>query len=88
MRASLFLALVLMMAPSSALACTLLKARSAKEADVLIYFTKFLKEDNSSGKYKRCRLVSRRQSDTKLFFVTPFRQDASVVIHRSNWPKG
>ncbi len=69
---------------SAALACELTKVASAKEAQIKVYFTRFPKEDTSQGKYKACKIV--KTGGTR-FFVTPFRQDATVVVHVDNWPK-
>lgn len=73
--------------PHIATACTLQKAKSAKAASLVVYFTKFAREDKTGGKYKRCRIVKDAQPDTKKFHVTPFRQDANVVVLRANWPR-
>ena len=68
----------------SALACKLTKVNDAKGAQLKVYFTRFPKEDTTGGKYKACKLV---KSGGTTFFVTPFRQDATVVVHAENWPK-
>jgi len=62
--------------------CKLTKTKAAKDAKLKVYFTKFLKEDTTKGKYKKCRIVAKGGTP---FFVTPFRQDANVVVHASNW---
>jgi len=67
--------------------CTLMKVSSSSEAKLKVYFTRFSKEDSSKGKYKRCRLVRSAVVGTKTFFVTPFRKDAQVVVHKNNWPR-
>lgn len=74
-------------APSLASAepCSLL-SRAKGSVDLIVYFTKFPAEDETGGKYKKCRLVSKPGPGTKTFRVTPFRRDANVVVHRSNWP--
>lgn len=77
---------VILGSPALALACTLIAVPKADGAQHKIYFTKFLKEDNSSGKFKKCRIVTKAEAGTQTFFVTPFRQDASVVVHKDNWP--
>jgi hypothetical protein len=79
---------VLVVYQSSALAspCTLHAVYKADKAKIKVYFTKFLQEDNSGGRYKACKIVSRADKDTVTFFITPFRQDATVVVHKSNWP--
>jgi hypothetical protein len=51
-------------------------------------FTKFPQEDTSKGAYKGCRIVKKAEPGAKGFFITPFRQDATVVVHRANWPGG
>ncbi len=88
-RPSLFSAVVIaaLAAPQIAAACTLKKADSAKGASLVVYFTKFAKEDKTGGKYKRCRIVTDAQPGTKTFHITPFRQDANVVVLRANWPR-
>jgi len=75
------------LAPAAALAadCTLLKVAKGK-ADLVVYFTKFVEEDKTGGRYKRCKIVKKAREGTQTFRITPFRQDASVVVHRSNWP--
>jgi outer membrane lipoprotein-sorting protein len=73
--------------PVAADACTLMRTTEAKNAELRVYFTKFAKEDKTGGKYKSCRIVRQKESETKMFYVTPFRQDANVVVHRSNWPR-
>ena len=67
-----------------ALACKLTKVADAKSAELKVYFTRFPKEDTTGGKYKACKIV--RDGGTP-FFVTPFRQDATVVVHPDNWPR-
>jgi hypothetical protein len=67
-----------------ALACRLTKIDDAKKAELKVYFTRFPKEDATGGKYKGCKIV--KEGGTP-FFVTPFRQDANVVVHPDNWPK-
>ena len=76
-------------APSSARAepCTLIPAAKGEKADLLVYFTKFVEEDATKGKYRQCRIVATKAAGTRTFVVTPFRQDATVVVHRSNWPR-
>lgn len=88
-RQTFFVAAVIaiLAAPRIAAACTLKKADSASKASLVVYFTKFAKEDKTGGKYKRCRIVNDAQPDTKTFHVTPFRQDANVVVLRTNWPR-
>jgi len=71
---------------SGAVLCTLLAVTKPEEAQHKVYFTKFLKEDNTGGKYKKCRIVTTREPGTETFFVTPFRQDATIVVHKDNWP--
>jgi hypothetical protein len=80
----LFLVASLVSVSSTALACKLTKVAAAKDAELKVYFTRFPKEDTTGGKYKACKLV--KQGGTR-FFVTPFRQDANVVVHTDNWPK-
>jgi hypothetical protein len=82
--AILALVLVLASAPA-AVACTLTKVATPKEAELRVYFTRFPKEDATGGKYKKCKIV---KSGGTTFFVTPFRQDANLVVHEDNWPKG
>jgi hypothetical protein len=82
------LATALLVYHSSAFAapCTLHAVDQADQAKIKVYFTKFVQEDNSGGRYKACKIVSRTDKDTITFFITPFRQDATVVVHKSNWP--
>lgn len=80
--AALSLAASLLSAP--AFGCELTKVGSAKDAKLKVYFTRFPKEDTTDGKYKKCRIVKKGGTP---FFITPFRQDANVVVHRSNWPR-
>jgi hypothetical protein len=75
---------LLLFAGGSALACKLTKVDDVKKAELKVYFTRFPKEDTTNGKYKTCKIV--RDGGTA-FFVTPFRQDATVVVHPDNWPK-
>lgn len=76
-------------APSALAAeCVLYEAPKADGADLRVYFTKFPQEDTSKGAYKGCRIVKKAEAGAKSFFITPFRQDATVVVHRSNWPGG
>lgn len=74
-------------APSLASACSLFAVPSAAEAELKVYFTRFESEDNTGGKYRKCRILKKREKDSKTFFVTPFRQDANVVVVRENWPR-
>ena len=82
--AGLFLLASLIAVSSPAFACKLTKVAAAKEAELKVYFTRFPKEDTTGGKYKSCKLV--KDGGTR-FFVTPFRQDANIVVHTDNWPK-
>jgi hypothetical protein len=80
-----FVVIALLLSPSGiALACKLTKVADAKSAELKVYFTRFPKEDTTGGKYKACRIV---KDGGTAFFVTPFRQDATVVVHPDNWPK-
>lgn len=81
----LCLAAGLWAAPATAAACRLTPVSKGK-SDLVVYFTKFAKEDKTGGRYKKCRLVSKPGPETKTFRVTRFRQDANVVVLRSNWP--
>lgn len=74
-------------APSLAGACTLFQVQSAGEAKLKVFFTRFESEDKTGGKYKKCRIVKKKDEKSETFFITPFRQDATVVVHRENWPK-
>jgi hypothetical protein len=74
-------------APSIALAeCTLIEVKKAEGAQIKVYFTKFPQEDTSKGAYKACKILKAAAPGASAFFVTPFRQDATVVVHKSNWP--
>jgi hypothetical protein len=72
--------------PSVSWACSLMAVAKTEKPSLRVYFTKFLKEDTSGGKYRTCRIVKKPEEGTQTFFVTPFRQDATVVVHPSNWP--
>jgi hypothetical protein len=71
---------------SAAQPCKLQSVDKPEKAQLKVYFTKFTQEDNTSGKYKACRIVAKADKDTITFYITPFRQDATVVVHKSNWP--
>ncbi len=73
--------------PSIAAPCLLSPTDSAEKANLKVYFTQFKKEDRTNGKYRNCRLVSSKTKGAVFFYVTPFRQDAEVVVHRRNWPR-
>ncbi len=73
--------------PALAADCTLLATDRMGNADLVVFFTRFAKEDKTEGRYKTCRLVKEAEDGTQSFFVTAFRQDANVVVHRGNWPK-
>lgn len=73
--------------PGLASACTLFAVPGPGDAELKVFFTRFESEDNTGGKYRKCRVVKKREKDSKTFFVTPFRQDANVVVHRENWPR-
>jgi len=73
--------------PAQASRCTLMKVSSADKAELRVYFTRFTKEDSTGGRYKKCRLVKRSNAGTQTFFITPFRKDAGVIVHPSNWPR-
>ena len=67
--------------------CTLYRVESSQNAELLVYFTRFAKEDNTAGQYKKCRVVKKKEPTSKTFFVTPFRRDANVVVLEQNWPR-
>jgi hypothetical protein len=67
--------------------CTLLSVDKPEKAKLRVYFTKFVKEDTTTGKYKACRIVRTAEKDSETFYITPFRQDATVVVHQDNWPR-
>ncbi len=71
---------------SEAAACTLYPVELVKDAKLIVYFTRFKKEDATDGRYKDCTIVRTPQEDTLSFFVTSFRQDANTVVHKDNWP--
>lgn len=73
---------------ASAAPCTLMRVEQREAAQLIVFFTKFAGEDKTDGKYKACRLVKAKVEGTEAFFVTPFRPDATLVVHPSNWPKG
>ena len=72
---------------SEASGCTLVRVSQKDAATLKVYFTRFAREDKSAGKYKNCRIVKNPTEGSKTFVVTPFRQDANVVLLRSSWPK-
>ena len=76
-------------APLSAAAapCTLMRVDQREAAKLIVFFTKFEGEDKTEGRYKACKLVRTQEPGTETFFVTPFRPDATVVVHPSAWPK-
>lgn len=79
---------MLMYEPSAnASNCTLMKVSASDKAKLKVYFTRFAKEDSSSGRYKKCRLVRSAVAGTTTFYVTPFRKDAAVIVHKTNWPR-
>lgn len=65
-----------------------MRVDSRDAAQLVVFFTKFPGEDKTDGRYKSCKLVKSKQDGTETFFVTPFRPDAKLVVHPSNWPKG
>lgn len=73
--------------PAAGAGCTLQRVSAPKGADLRVYFTRFPSEDTSNGKYAACKIVKAKKAETKTFYVTPFRQDATVVVLRKNWPK-
>ena len=73
-------------APTNAAPCRLHKVAEVADANIIVYFTRFKREDQTDGRYRKCRVVSQCRQDCTRFFVTRFRQDATVVVHRSNWP--
>lgn len=81
------LALLVVLTPQlvHAAPCTLMSVTQGK-AELIVYFTKFVAEDKTEGRYKKCRIVKKPIEGTQTFRVTPFRQDANVVVHKSNWP--
>ena len=73
--------------PALAGKCTLVEVASADKSDLRVYFTRFVTEDKTKGRFKKCKIVEKPGKGTQAFFVTPFRQDATLVVHKSNWPK-
>jgi hypothetical protein len=86
-RAALVALLLALPDVAAAAGCTLLEQPRAEGAKLKVFFTRFAREDTSGGKFKECRLVTRAEAETLRFFVTPFRQDADVVVHADNWPR-
>lgn len=78
--------LLLFPIPASATTCTLMRVKSAAKADLKVFFTRFEKEDRTGGRYRRCKLVTAKQDGTRTFLITPFRQDANLIVLRKNWP--
>lgn len=65
--------------------CTLMEVTA--QAELVVFFTKFPKEDQTGGRYAKCRRVKKKVVGTITYRVTPFRPDATVVVHPANWPK-
>jgi hypothetical protein len=86
-RAALVSLLLAVPDAAAAAGCTLLEHPRAEGAKLKVFFTRFAREDTSAGKFKQCRLVTQAEAETVRFFVTPFRQDADVVVHTDNWPR-
>jgi hypothetical protein len=84
--AAAFAAITLSAHLAAAAPCSLLAVAKPDQAKHRVYFTKFVKEDTSGGKYKACRIVQKADAGTETFYVTPFRQEATIVVHKSNWP--
>jgi hypothetical protein len=74
--------------PAAAAPCTLMRVEQRDAAKLIVFFTKFEGEDKTEGRYKACKLVKVKEDGTETFFVTPFRPDATVVVHPTRWPKG
>ncbi|MGF1511373.1 MAG: hypothetical protein ACFB9M_17925 [Myxococcota bacterium] len=72
--------------PSVSEACTLMRVERIEEASHRVYFTRFKREDDSEGRFRACRLVQHPSQDTETYYVTPFRQDSTVIVHPSQWP--
>ncbi len=72
---------------ATAAPCTLMRVEQREAAQVIVFFTKFAGEDKTDGRYKACKLVKTKVEGTEAFFVTPFRPDATLVVHPSNWPR-
>ena len=64
-----------------------MRVEDKSRARLVVFFTKFPGEDKSGGRYKTCKLVDKLTDGTDTFMVTPFRPDATLVVHPSNWPK-
>jgi len=67
--------------------CTLVRVEDKSQARLVVFFTKFPGEDKSEGRYKACKIVPKAVEGSETFLVTPFRPDATLVVHPSNWPK-
>lgn len=79
-------ALISVMLPAQS-ACLLVEVFDPNGAEHRVYFTNFRREDDSNGRFQSCRLLDEPAPGAQPFFVTKFRQDASVVVHRDNWPR-
>lgn len=66
--------------------CELYEVDDARDAELVVYFTKFLDQDETDGSFRDCVLVDEPTDTSQAFYVTLFRQDATVVVHPSNWP--
>lgn len=71
---------------AGATGCTLVEVPENAAPKLRVYFTKFPTEDNTAGRYKKCRIVKQPAEGGETFSVTPFRQDANLIVHPSNWP--
>ena len=90
LRQALLALTLLLVAPASALAerCILREVGAKDDAKHKVFFTKFPKEDTSGGRFKTCKIVKSPAESSETFVITPFRQDATVIVHPSNWPGG
>lgn len=83
------LAVTLLLAPLTAWAekCVLREVDAKDAPKHKVFFTKFEKEDSSGGRFRQCKIVKTPAPNEETFTITPFRQDATVVVFRATgWP--
>jgi hypothetical protein len=84
--ASVAISLLGLFLSSAAAACTLVEVGPGDKPLHRVYFTRFATEDNTGGKFKHCKIVKKPTPEAETFTVTPYRQDATDIVHKTNWP--
>jgi hypothetical protein len=84
--ASVAISLLGLFLSSAAAACTLVEVGASDKPLHRVYFTRFPTEDNTGGRFKHCKIVKKPAPGAETFTVTPYRQDATDIVHKSNWP--